>query len=137
MARTKGQTARKTVGKAPRKKKQPKKTKAKSPVKAKSPRKKPKFRPGTVSLRNIRKQQKLTNLSFARGPFKRLIREVAQEFADDLRFTDDAFTMIQIVVENHLIDLFNAANLTAIHAGRQTVQPKDIQLARRLRGERN
>jgi hypothetical protein len=33
--------------------------------------------------------------------------------------------------------LFEDTNLAAIHAKRVTIQPKDIQLARRLRGERS
>jgi hypothetical protein len=36
----------------------------------------------------------------------------------------------------YLVGLFEDTNLAAIHAKRVTIMPKDIQLARRIRGER-
>jgi histone H3 len=36
----------------------------------------------------------------------------------------------------HVKILFEDTNLCAIHAKRVTIMPKDIQLARRIRGER-
>jgi hypothetical protein len=38
--------------------------------------------------------------------------------------------------DEDVVSLFEDTNLAAIHAKRVTIQPKDIQLARRLRGER-
>ena len=38
--------------------------------------------------------------------------------------------------EAYLVGLFEDTNLAAIHAKRVTIMPKDIQLARRIRGER-
>ena len=38
--------------------------------------------------------------------------------------------------EAYLVGLFEDTNLCAIHAKRVTIRPKDIQLARRFRGER-
>ena len=38
--------------------------------------------------------------------------------------------------EAYLTSLFEDTNLCAIHAKRVTIMPKDIQLARRIRGER-
>ena len=40
------------------------------------------------------------------------------------------------VAEAYLVGLFEDTNLCAIHAKRATIMPKDIQLARRIRGER-
>ena len=37
----------------------------------------------------------------------------------------------------YLVGLFEDTNLCAIHAKRVTIMPKDIQLARRIRGERS
>ena len=42
---------------------------------------------------------------------------------------------IQTAAEAFLIGLFEDANLCAIHAKRVTIMPKDMALARRLRGE--
>ena len=43
---------------------------------------------------------------------------------------------MQEASEAYLVGLFEDTNLCAIHAKRVTIMPKDIQLARRIRGER-
>jgi histone H3 len=136
MARTK-QTARKsTGGKAPRR------TLAQHAARKAAPStggvKRPhRFRPGTVALREIRKYQKSTNLLLRKLPFQRLVREVAQDFKADLRFQSHAICALQEASEAYLVSLFEDSNLCAIHAKRVTIFPKDMQLARRLRGERS
>ena len=141
MARTK-QTARKTTGgKAPRKQ-----IANKSARKSTGPQrettgtggvKKPhRYRPGTVALREIRKYQKSTELLIRKLPFQRLVREIAQEYKTDLRFQSAAVAALQEASEAYLVGLFEDTNLCAIHAKRVTIMPKDIQLARRIRGER-
>ncbi|MXQ99928.1 hypothetical protein E5288_WYG015381 [Bos mutus] len=66
----------------------------------------------------------------------RLVREIAQDFKTDLRFQSAAIGALQEASEAYLVGLFEDANLCAIHAKRVTIMPKDIQLARRIRGER-
>lgn len=44
--------------------------------------------------------------------------------------------ILQEASEAYLVGLFEDTNLCAIHAKRVTIMPKDIQLARRIRGER-
>lgn len=46
------------------------------------------------------------------------------------------FVILQEASEAYLVGLFEDTNLCAIHAKRVTIMPKDIQLARRIRGER-
>ena len=94
------------------------------------------FLPGTVALREIRKFQKSTELLIRKLPFQRLLREVAQDFKTDLRFQSHAVLALQEASEAYLVGLFEDTNLCAIAAKRVTIMPKDIQLARRIRGER-
>jgi histone H3 len=94
------------------------------------------FRPGTVALRQIRRFQKSTELLIQKLPFQRLVREIAQGFKSGLRFQSSAVSVLQEAAEAYLVGLFEDTNLCAIHAKRVTITPKDIQLARRLRGER-
>lgn len=101
--------------------------------KSKRPRR---FRPGTVALREIRRYQKTTDLLLRRRPFNRLVREVGQEYKNDLRFQASAIGAIQEAAEAYLVGLMEDTNLCAIHARRVTIMSKDMQLARRLRGER-
>ena len=95
-----------------------------------------KFRPGTLALREIRHYQKKTNLLIRKLPFRRVVREIAQDFKADLRFQEAALMALQEASEAYLVGLFEDTNLCAIHARRVTILPKDIQLARRIRGER-
>jgi len=133
MARTK-QTARKSTGaKAPRKQLASKAARKSAP--ATGGIKKPhRFRPGTVALREIRKYQKSTDLLIRK--FQRLVREIAHEFKAELRFQSSAVLALQEAAEAYLVGLFEDVNLCAIHAKRVTIMTKDIQLARRIRGER-
>ena len=138
MARTK-QTARKNTGsKAPRKSignKAARKT-VSGPTFPNSIKKPHKFRPGTVALREIRKYQKSTDLLIRKLPFQRLVREIAQDYKSDLRFQSQAVLALQEAAEAFMVNLFEDTNLWAIHAKRVTIMSKDIQLARRIRGDR-
>ena len=97
------------------------------------------YRPGTLALREIRKYQKSTELLIRKLPFQRLVREIAQDLFPfkDLRFQSTAILALQEASESYLVGLFEDTNLCAIHAKRVTIMPKDMQLARRIRGERS
>ena len=124
-----------TGGKAPRKQLATKAARKSAP--ATGGVKKPhRYRPGTVALREIRKYQKSTELLIRKLPFQRLVREIAQDYKTDLRFQSSAVLALQEAAEAYLVGLFEDTNLCAIHAKRVTIMPKDIQLARRIRGER-
>jgi histone H3 len=99
--------------------------------------KKFRYRPGTVALREIRRYQKSTELLIRKLPFQRLVREIAQDFKSDLCFKSSAIMALQAASEAYLVGLFEDTNRCAIHAKRVTIFPKDIQLARRIRGERS
>ena len=83
----------------------------------------------------IRKFQKSTNLLIPRLPFSRVVKEIAQDFKTDLRFQSSALLALQEASEAYLTQLFEDCVLCAIHARRVTVMVKDMQLARRIRGE--
>lgn len=138
MARTKQTTRRSTGGKAPLE--PPAMSTAKrtyDPLRASGGVKRiRRYRPGTVALREIRKYQKSTGMLIRRLPFQRLVREIAQAFKDDVRFQSTAILALQEASEAYLVGLFEDCNLCAIHANRVTIQPKDLQLARRIRGDR-
>ena len=93
------------------------------------------YRPGTVALREIRKFQKSTELLIKKLPFQRAVREIAHDVKPDLRFQSAAIGALQEAAEAHLVNLFEDTNLCAIHANRVTIMPKDMRLARRIRGD--
>jgi len=130
MARTKD-TARKSAPKAKVGKKKARKSAGASGVK-----KSRKWHPGTVALREIRRYQKGTDLLLRKAPFQRLVRELASNYKDGLRFQSAAIAAIQESTEAYCVGLLSDSNLCAVHARRVTIMPRDIHLARRLRGER-
>ncbi|KAF7684802.1 histone H3.1/H3.2 [Astathelohania contejeani] len=133
MARTK-QTARKsTGGKAPRKQLATKAARKTAVPIPSTGIKRPRYKPGTVALREIRRYQKSTENLIRKLPFQRFVRSIALEYRADVRFQGSALGALQEATEKFLSELFEDANLCAVHGGRVTVQPKDLHLAMRLR----
>lgn len=139
-------TARKsTGGKAPRKllaTKAPRKSiggkapkSQRTPGTPRTPGKR-RYRPGTRALMEIRRYQRNTDLLIPKMPFSRVIREIAQSLCatKDLRFQSTAIMCLQEAAEAFLVTLFEDSVLCAIHAKRVTLMPKDMDLARRIRG---
>ena len=95
------------------------------------------YRPGTVALCEIRRFQKTTDLLIRKAPFQRLVREITQNLFPhkDLCFQSLAVLALQEASEAYMVGLFEDTNMCAIHAKRVTIMPRDIFLARRLRGE--
>ncbi|KAL5727073.1 centromeric histone H3 [Ranunculus cassubicifolius] len=93
------------------------------------------FRPGTVALREIRRYQKTGTLLIPMAPFVRVVREITADFSREVtRWTPEALMAIQEAAEAFLVNLFEDAQLCAIHAKRVTLMKKDWELARRIRG---
>ena len=100
------------------------------------------YRPGTVALREIRRYQKSTDLLIAKLPFARYFKEVVGDIKPASwgtvtpRVTGSALAATQEAYEAYQVGMFEDTNLCAIHAKRVTIMPKDMQLARRIRGEK-
>ena len=88
-------------------------------------------------LNEIRKEQRSTGYIFPHTAFNRLVEEIGQDFMTDLYYSAEAMECMQALSEAYLVGLAEEANISAIHARRCEVQPKDIQMARRIRGERS
>ena len=135
MARTKQTSRRSTEGKAPRKQLATSGSRQSAHSIA-GIRRHCRYHPGTVALREIHCYEKSTDLLIRKLPFSRLIREIAQDFKGDLRFTSTSLLVQQEASEAYLVGLLEDTNLCAIHAKHVTIMPKDMQLTRRIRGER-
>ena len=97
-----------------------------------------KYRPGEKALREIRKYQKGTELLIRKLPFQRLVRDIAEELniiQGGVRFQSSAILALQEASEAYLVGLFEDTNMCAIHRKAVTITPKDMTLARRIRGE--
>lgn len=94
--------------------------------------KKHRFRPGTVSLREIRRYQKSSNcLTLAKFPFQKLVRDsvvkkIGEEDGNNIKISKDVFVVMQYFIEQLVINVLHNANFAAIHCGRIKVMPNDI-----------
>ena len=96
------------------------------------------YRPGTVALREFWHYQKSTELLIRKLPFQCLVREIAQDLSKmRIHFQSGAIMVLQEASEAYLVGLLEDSNLCTVHVKRVTIMLKDIQLARRIRGERN
>lgn len=65
-------------------------------------------------------------------PFQRLVREIAYQFKENIRFQTEALEALKDSSESFLTMIFEDTNLCATHAKRVTIMPKDMILAIRL-----
>eukprot|EP01017_Pseudomicrothorax_dubius_P018505 TRINITY_DN2045_c0_g1_i1.p1 TRINITY_DN2045_c0_g1~~TRINITY_DN2045_c0_g1_i1.p1 ORF type:complete len:184 (-),score=24.56 TRINITY_DN2045_c0_g1_i1:92-643(-) len=96
------------------------------------------FRPGETALSQIRKYKKIPNLLIRKLPFQRLVRDIAHDLVgrqnEPFRWTLPALEIVQSVAEDYLTNLFEDSYACTLHAKRVTLMPKDMRLARRIRG---
>jgi histone H3 len=86
------------------------------------------------AIQEIRKFQRTTHFLIRRLPFARLVKEITTGYHHALRWRVDAIEALQHSAEDYIVNLLTDANLCAIHAKRVTIMPKDLYLARRIRG---
>ena len=104
------------------------------------PCRKRRYRPGILALREIRKYQTSTELLIRKLPFQRLLREIIQVLYNDgqlptshgSKFQSTAILILQEAFEDFLIRMFNQVNDITICGNLVTIQPKHVQLWKRL-----
>lgn len=74
-----------------------------------------------------------TNTLIPKQPFQRLVKEIAQDVKDGVRFQSTALLALHEATEAYIIGLMTDSAHCAAHAGRITITPKDMQLAMRIR----
>ena len=94
------------------------------------------FKPGTIALREIKKYQRDVSNLIPRAPFQKLVRSICSGVDNELRFQSQALVALQEAAEAYVVGLFEDTNLCCLHANRMTVMKKDMELARRIRGDR-
>ena len=93
------------------------------------PQGKQRLKPGTRSLREIRKFQGTFSNLIPRAAFKRLVGSCCREMGVGKKLRSDALEALQEASEVMLVNVFNVANKLAIHAKRVTIKKCDLQLA--------
>jgi histone H3 len=134
MARTKAMAKKTTKNAKSVSKEKP--VKKHAPKEEDVPRKPRRNRPGTVALREIKKYQKKTDLVIRKLPFQRLVRDFAVDFMPESRFQPSALSALQECTEAFLVGLMEDTQLCTLHAKRITCMKRDMQLAKRIRGDK-
>ena len=78
-----------------------------------------------MALHEIRKFQKPTGFLIQKLPSLWWVQIVVQEYHGNLHFWATAFLNLEEVAEAYAVNLFEDANLCAVHAKHITVIPKD------------
>lgn len=93
---------------------------------------------GIIALNEIKKFQQSTNLLLRKRSFCRLVREITQlNLGKDMRYQSNALFALQEAAEAYLVSVFEDSNVCAIHAKRLTIYPRDMVMARRIRGDKD
>ena len=87
-----------------------------------------------TALREIKRLQREYKPVLPLAPFARAVRGVLFQFGP-YRLTRDALEALRCATEQYGLDTFQSANLLTRHRDRATLQPKDIRMARRIKGE--
>jgi histone H3/H4 len=91
---------------------------------------------GSLPLKQMRILQGSDAPILHQSAFKRLVREISQDFKYDLHFTDTAVKQLQVFVEDALVKLVSTAVLIITTSGcRIILSPKDVHLAFKIRTE--
>ncbi|KAH7404462.1 hypothetical protein KP509_15G026500 [Ceratopteris richardii] len=102
------------------------------PAQARAPQQRRRYRKAFAEIRHY---QKTTELLIPRRTFARVVKEELQRYCAGLRIQALALEALKEEAQAFLISMLEDSNLCAIHAKQVTIQPKDIQLARRIRGD--
>lgn len=89
------------------------------------------------AAREIKLFQHSSDLLIKKIPFAKIVKSVVEELYDgkvEQPWQSTALLALQEATESYLVGLLQHANLCGLHAKRVTLQPSDIQLARRIRG---
>ena len=94
------------------------------------------YRPGAVALREIRRYQKSTDRLIPYVRFKAIVKRMSRKLSKVKKWQKTAVEALQEASEQYIIKILEDTNWCAVHAGRQTIQRRDLELVMRIRGGR-
>merc|ERR1712151_293677 len=100
--------------------------------KAVKPEKQPMKKPAKVSKEAVEGEMQKKRLRPGQGAF----REIAKEVMPDCQFSPNTLMALQECTEMYICGLFEDSQLCCVHAKRVTLFKKDMELAKRIRGDK-
>lgn len=95
-------------------------------------------RSGELALKEIKRLRNCTELQIPKASFHRLVREITLRYSPPgapIKYQFAALLALQEACESYLVYLFEDSSRCTTHAKRVTLMPRDVDLARKLRGE--
>ena len=89
---------------------------------------------GIGALLEIRELQRSTNLLIPKFTFQRLIKEITAKLEPEFKMQSATLGALQEATEKFIVEIFELANISAIHAKRVTINDRDLRLAVRISG---
>lgn len=96
------------------------------------------YRSGELALKEIKRLRNCTELQIPKASFHRLVREITLRYSPPgapIKYQFAALLALQEACESYLVYLFEDSSRCTTHAKRVTLMPRDVELARKLRGE--
>lgn len=97
-----------------------------------APRKKIHFHPGTVALREIRREQKSTQTMLQRTPFIRMVRRITAKYGETMKFSRSAMCALQEMTEDYIVSRLRNAHNLAIYTNRKSLKANDLDMCASL-----
>lgn len=91
------------------------------------------YRPGTVSLRLMKKMQGNDEFVLAKAPFEKCVRAAVKQAVGERelpKIGQSVFIILQHFVEQQVTNILRQSMFAAIHAGRRKLMPLDIAIVR-------
>ena len=76
----------------------------------------------------IKQMQASTAYMIQRAPFRRLVREIADDFGATLDFSKESFSALQTASEDYITHMFQQVQCLALHRKCVTIEARDIQM---------
>lgn len=89
--------------------------------------KKRKAKSGKRALQEMRYLQRTTHLLIPKLSFQRLVREIAQDYMEDVRFEEGALHALQSGTEAYVTDISRNLIAVCVHAGRKQPDVEDLK----------
>ena len=95
--------------------------------------------PSLMAIREIEYFRRSCHLLIPQAPFRRYVRQITEEDVKKfgIRWQSAALNNLQLAAEEFLTQVLEDGMFCAYHCGRVTLKPRDLFLARWLRGEVN
>lgn len=91
------------------------------------------FKPGTLALKQIKKEQKKSDsLVICKRPFQNIVRNILHKY-NNIKISKNVFLILQYYIEQYIIDILKISGFASIHAKRTKLIADDLMFICKLK----